>query len=93
MERLDAADNPLYGRLDWKGRLEPFDYFDAARMAHFPAARDRALAYGIYGGTPRYLATIDPAVSLVENTVRSVLSPNGNVRIQGFATWVNTTQS
>jgi AAA+ ATPase superfamily predicted ATPase len=82
MERLDAADNPLYGRLDWKGRLEPFDYLDAARMASFEAARDRALAYGIYGGTPRYLATIDPAVSLAENAVRSALSPNGNVRIQ-----------
>jgi uncharacterized protein len=32
MERLDGAENPLYGRLDWKGRLDPFDYFDAARM-------------------------------------------------------------
>lgn len=51
-------------------------------MASFPAARDRALAYGIYGGTPRYLATIDPAASLAENAVRSALSPNGNVRIQ-----------
>ena len=70
----------MYGRLDWKGRLEPFDYLDAARMASFEAARDRALAYGIYGGTPRYLATIDPAVSLAENAVRSALSPNGIVR-------------
>jgi AAA+ ATPase superfamily predicted ATPase len=82
MERLDAAENPLYGRLDWKGRLDPFDYFDAARMATFPLARDRMLAYGIYGGTPRYLATIDGNKTLPHNVVRSVLSPNGNVRIQ-----------
>jgi uncharacterized protein len=59
MERLDAPDNPLHGRLDWKGHLDPFDYFDAAAMAHFRTARDRALAYGIYGGTPRYLASIN----------------------------------
>lgn len=82
MERLDGAENPLYGRLDWKGRLEPFDYLDAARLATFPHPRDRALAYGIYGGTPRYLATIDTKKSLADNVVHSVLSPNGNVRIQ-----------
>ena len=40
------------------------------------------LAYGIYGGTPRYLATIDTNKTLAQNVVRSVLSPNGNVRIQ-----------
>lgn len=82
MERLDSAENPLYGRLDWKGRLEPFDYFDSARMAAFHQLRDRMLAYGIYGGTPRYLATIDPNKTLAHNIARSVLSPNGNVRIQ-----------
>jgi AAA+ ATPase superfamily predicted ATPase len=82
MERLDGAENPLYGRLDWKGRLDPFDYFDTARMATFRQPRDRALAYGIYGGTPRYLATIDTNKTLPQNVVRSVLSPNGNVRIQ-----------
>jgi hypothetical protein len=35
MARLDAQDNPLHGRLAWKGHLDPFDYFDAAAMAHF----------------------------------------------------------
>jgi uncharacterized protein len=82
MDRLDAAENPLHGRLDWKSRLEPFDYLDAARMAPFDLPRDKALAYGIYGGTPRYLSTIDPARSLPENVARSMLSPQGNVRIQ-----------
>jgi uncharacterized protein len=82
MERLDAAENPLHGRLDWKGRLEPFDYFDAAHIAAYPLARDRMLAYGIYGGTPRYLATTDIDKPLADSVVHSVLSPNGNVRIQ-----------
>lgn len=82
MERLDAAENPLHGRLDWKSRLEPFDYLDAACMAHFDLPREKALMYGIYGGTPRYLSTINPAKSLPENVARSILSPQGNVRIQ-----------
>jgi hypothetical protein len=73
---------PLYGRLDWKGKLDPFDYLDAARLASFHSNRDKALAYGIYGGTPRYLASIDTTQSLAANIIRSVLAPNGNVRIQ-----------
>jgi hypothetical protein len=82
MARLDAPDNPLHGRLDWKGHLDPFDYFDAAAMAHFPKLRDRALAYGIYGGTPRYLASVNVHRSLTTNVVEGVLSPAGAVRGQ-----------
>jgi hypothetical protein len=40
------------------------------------------MAYAIYGGTPRYLATIDATKALAHNVARSVLPPNGNVRIQ-----------
>jgi AAA+ ATPase superfamily predicted ATPase len=82
MARLDAQDNPLHGRLDWKGHLDPFDYFDAAAMAHFRTLRDRALAYGIYGGTPRYLASINLRRTLTANVVEGVLSPAGAVRGQ-----------
>lgn len=82
MERLDSAENPLYGRLDWKARLDPFDYLDTAQMAAFASPRDRMQAYGIYGGTPRYLSTIDVTKSLADNVARTVLSPNGNVRVQ-----------
>jgi len=82
MERLDAPDNPLHGRLDWKGHLDSFDYFDTAAMAPFRNVRDRALTYGIYGGTPRYLASINPRRSLIANVVEGVLSPGGAVRGQ-----------
>ena len=58
LRELLARPGPtMYGRLDWKGRLESFDYLDAARMARFKAAHDRSLAYGTYGGTPRYLVS------------------------------------
>ncbi len=82
MERLDAPDNPLHGRLDWKGHLDPFDYFDSAAMVPFRAVRDRALTYGMYGGTPRYLASINARRSLISNVVDGVLSPGGAVRSQ-----------
>ncbi len=82
MERLDAAGNPLHGRFEWRHRLEPFDYWDAARLARFRDLRDRACAYGIYGGTPRYLVTVDPTESLATNVIRDVLAPSGSVRTQ-----------
>ena len=51
-------------------------------MAHFRTLRDRALAYGIYGGTPRYLASINVRRTLTVNVVEGVLSPAGAVRGQ-----------
>jgi uncharacterized protein len=49
-------------------------------MASFRSLRDRARAYGIFGGTPRYLAALKPARSLAENVIRTMLAPRGEVR-------------
>jgi AAA+ ATPase superfamily predicted ATPase len=82
MEHLDSGDMPLYGRFAWKHRLEPFDYWDTARMAPFRDLRNRAEAYGALGGTPRYLTTLELDRSLERNLARVFLSPHGEVRIQ-----------
>ncbi len=81
MEALAAGGGPLYGRFDWQRRLRPFDYWYAAELAPFPGERDRALAYGIFGGTPKYLAAVDPAESLADNATRLLLAPSGQVRL------------
>lgn len=82
MEALAAGGAPLYGRFDWQRRLGPFGYHHAAEMAPFKSLRDRALAYGIFGGTPRYLAAIDAtSETLAENVARLLLSPTGEVRL------------
>jgi len=82
MERLDSAGSPLYGRIDWKHRLQPFDYWNAGLMAPFLDAADRARAYGVFGGTPRYLASVDVERSLGENVAALALAPRGEVRAQ-----------
>lgn len=82
MEQLDSVGAPLHGRFQWTGQLHPFDYYDAGAMAGFDGLRDRAYAYGIFGGTPSYLAGIDQGASLSENVCRSVLAPRGEVRRQ-----------
>lgn len=82
MERLDSAGSPLYGRIDWKHRLQPFDYWNAGRLSGFADPMDRARAYAIFGGTPRYLTSLDPERSLGENVASRALAPQGEVRLQ-----------
>lgn len=82
LERLQHGGQPLYGRPSWSARLRPFDYYNAARMAPGRPLRDLACLYGILGGTPRYLAALEPAESLGEGISRAVLSPRGEINLQ-----------
>lgn len=82
MEHLLAGGQPLYGRANWSARLIPFDYRDAARMISGSAPREAATAYGIFGGTPRYLAAIRPGELLADAAVRTILSPRGELHLQ-----------
>lgn len=82
MERLERGDGPLYGRPDWVGKLRPFDYRDAARMIPRRTLRDAATLFGIFGGTPRYLAVIEPRDTIASRTMSSMLSTTGAVHIQ-----------
>ena len=77
---LDQGAAPLHGRFDWKHQLQPFDYRDAAEMTPLRHVRDRARAYGVFGGTPRYLAAVKPRLSLAENVTQLMLAPSGEVR-------------
>lgn len=82
MERLDSAGSPLYGRIDWKHRLQPFDYWNAGLFSGFEDPMDRVRAYAVFGGTPRYLATLDRERPLGENVATLALAPQGAVRLQ-----------
>lgn len=82
MEQLQHGGQPLYGRPTWSARLRPFDYRDAARMAPHLSPREAALLYGVFGGTPRYLAAIDEGEALDVCVVRTLLSPRGEVHLQ-----------
>lgn len=81
MEALAGGGAPLYGRFAWQQKLQPFTYWHAAEFAPFPSLRDRALLYGIFGGTPRYLSSVDSSRPLAENAARLLLSPRGEVRL------------
>ncbi len=80
LEALDEGGAPLHGRFAWKAALQPFNYWYSAQMASFRSTRDRVGAYGIFGGTPRYLDALRPTQSLADNAARLMLAPRGEVR-------------
>lgn len=82
MEHLLDGGRPLYGRTDWSARLRPFDYRDTAKMVPDRTPREAAMVYGIFGGTPRYLASARTGESLGRWVTRSLLSPRGEVHLQ-----------
>lgn len=81
LEALAAGGAPLYGRFNWTAKLEPFDYAYAHEMAPFRSLRDRVRLYAAIGGTPRYLAAVNPTQSVDENIARLLLDPRGEVRM------------
>jgi AAA+ ATPase superfamily predicted ATPase len=80
LESLNEGGSPLYGRFAWQCRLRPFNYWYAGELAGFSSPGDRAYAYGVFGGTPRYLAAIDSTRSVAENIISLMLHPAGEVR-------------
>jgi AAA+ ATPase superfamily predicted ATPase len=82
MEHLNSGDAPLHGRFARTIRLTPFDYFDAAALIPATSNRERAIGYGMVGGTPRYLRSLDPTRTLAANVAAEVLAPSGQVRTQ-----------
>lgn len=80
MEQLVLGGQALYGRRTGELRLQPFDYFDAARF--FPAYTpvDRLRAYAVFGGMPAYLAAGDPDRTIAENIRQTILSDDAYLR-------------
>ena len=81
LESLNTGRAALYGRFNWTGKLEPFDYRDAADMAPYSNPRDRVRLYAAFGGTPRFLAAVDTSRSVEDNISALILAPGGEVRM------------
>ncbi len=70
---------PLYGRRTAQFKLEPFSFFEAQRFFEGYSAENKALAYGIMGGTPQYLMQLNSALSIEENIKNTHLNPNSAI--------------
>ncbi len=66
--RVLGNKSPLYGRRTAQIKLQPFDYFDAAKMTPLVSEPTELLRYyATFGGTPYYLAQIDDRCTYEEN--------------------------
>lgn len=66
---------PLYGRRTAQMKILPFEFEEVCRYYKNFSNEDKALAYGIVGGTPQYLLQMDDKKSIEENIKNTFLNP------------------
>ncbi|MBI2844302.1 MAG: ATP-binding protein [Armatimonadetes bacterium] len=82
MEGLGGPQAPLFGRFTFRYKLPPMTYRDIALFyadSNY-STRDKLMAFGILGGTPRYHALFDSRKSIGANIDQHILSPIGLLR-------------
>ncbi len=70
---------PLYGRRTAQMKLLPFDFADTCRYFKNFTDTDKALIYGIVGGTPQYLLQMDDSLSIADNLKHTFLNPTSSL--------------
>lgn len=70
-----AYKSPLYGRRTAQMKILPFDFEESCRYFNHLSNEDKALIYGIVGGTPQYLLQMSDKLSVEENIKNTYLNP------------------
>ena len=70
---------PLYGRRTAQFKIKPFEFSEVCRYFKNFSDEDKALAYGIMGGTPQYLIQLDDKLSIEENIKNTHLNPSSSI--------------
>lgn len=79
MRRLEAADQPLFGRRTDRLSFPPLTHEYVRAFVPDYSARDQLITHSIFGGLPGHLALLDPAVDLATNVQQQVLSTSGRL--------------
>lgn len=66
---------PLFGRRTAQIKLQPFTFEETCRLFGNFGNEDKALLYGIFGGTPQYLRQISDRLSVEDNVKNTYLNP------------------
>lgn len=66
---------PLYGRRTAQMKILPFDFEETCRYFKKFSDEDKALIYGIAGGTPQYLLQMNDSLSVEDNIKNTFLNP------------------
>ncbi len=69
--------SPIFGRRTSQIKLDAFDYLESAEFVPAYSYEEKAICYGITGGTAKYLAMLDDKKSLDENIVQLFFKKTG----------------
>lgn len=78
-DQVLAYKAPLYGRRTSQMKILPFDFADTCRYFKNFSDEDRAIVYGMVGGTPQYLLQMDDRLSIEENIKNTFLNPTSSL--------------
>ena len=70
---------PLYGRRTAQFKVQPFEFQEVCKYFTNMSNEDKALAYGIAGGTPQYLLQLNDQLSIEENIKNTYLNPVSSI--------------
>ena len=79
MKSLLLNENPLYGRVDLTIDLKPMDYYDSAKFYPGFSDEDKVRLYSVFGGIPNFNQLIDSELSVRENIIELIASPNARL--------------
>ncbi len=74
LNEVMGYESPLYGRITADIEIKSFDYLDSAAFYPNYSNTEKAIAYGLLGGVPRYLEAFMPDVPLEENIKNNLLT-------------------
>ena len=75
MKGLLQERNPLYGRFAVSIKLEELNYLDAAKFYPDKSAYDKVAHYAVFGGSPFINQALNPAATLRDNIISTILNP------------------
>lgn len=78
-DQVLAYKAPLYGRRTAQFKVQPFEFRDACKYFNQFSNEDKALAYGIVGGTPQYLLQLNDKLSMEDNIKNTYLNPTSSI--------------
>ncbi|MBQ8804512.1 MAG: ATP-binding protein [Tyzzerella sp.] len=78
-DQVLAYKAPLYGRRTAQFKVQPFEFQEACKYFNKLPNEDKALAYGIVGGTPQYLLQLKDKLSIEDNIKNTYLNPASSI--------------
>lgn len=78
-DQVLAYKAPLYGRRTAQFKVQPFEFREACKYFNHLSDEDKALAYGIVGGTPQYLLQVNDKLSIGDNIKNMYLNPASSI--------------